>query len=49
MGGYEVTIIPSGMGTYQKNPLGKVLFTLAHFKDLHFIINDFFSYYFYPL
>ncbi len=40
---YEVTIIPFNMGTCQKNPLGKVLFTLTHFKDLHFIINSFFS------
>jgi hypothetical protein len=43
MGGCEIIIIPFGMGTYQKNPLGKVLFTLTHFKDLHSIINDFFS------
>ncbi len=36
-------IIPSSMGTYPKNPLGNVLYTLTHFKYLHSIINDFFS------
>jgi hypothetical protein len=46
MGDYEVIVIPYGMGTYPKTPLGKVLFTLTHFKYLHFIINNFFSYIF---
>jgi hypothetical protein len=31
MGGYEVIIIPSGMGTYPKNPLGKGIIYFSPF------------------
>jgi hypothetical protein len=37
----DVTIIHFVMGTQQGDPLGGTLFTLAHFKALHFITNHF--------
>ncbi len=37
----DVIIIPFTMGTHQGDPLGGALFTLAHFRALHFIINHF--------
>jgi predicted neutral ceramidase superfamily lipid hydrolase len=39
----NVTIIPSTMETYQGDPLGRALFTLAHFTVLCFITNHFLS------
>jgi len=37
----DVIIIPSTMGTHQGDPLGGALFTLAHFRALHSIVNHF--------
>jgi hypothetical protein len=37
----DVTIIPSTMGIHQGDPFGRALFTLAHFKALRFIANNF--------
>jgi hypothetical protein len=42
----DVIIIPSTMGTHQGDPLGRALFTLAHFKALHSTTNHFPSYLF---
>ncbi len=42
----NVTIIPFTMGIRQGDPLGRALFTLAHFKTLCFIVNHFPSYLF---
>jgi len=39
----DVIVIPSAMGTHQGDPLGRALFTLAHFKALHSTINYFLS------
>jgi len=37
----DVIIIPFTMGAHQGEPLGRALFTLAHFRALHSIINHF--------
>jgi hypothetical protein len=42
----HVTIIFITMGTHHSDPLGKALFTLAHFWALRFISNHFPSYLF---
>jgi hypothetical protein len=42
----DVTFIPFAMGTHQGDPLGKALFTLAHFKALCSITNHLSSYLF---
>lgn len=42
----DVIIILFAMGIYQGHPLGKGLFTLAHFRALHSIVNCFHSYIF---
>jgi hypothetical protein len=39
-------MIPFAMGTHQSDPLGRVLFTLAHFRALHFMDNCFIFYLF---
>jgi hypothetical protein len=42
----DVTVIPFTMGTHQGDPFRRALFTLTHFRALHFIANDFPSYLF---
>jgi hypothetical protein len=37
----NMMIILFAMGIHQADPLGRVLFTLVHFRALHFIINCF--------
>jgi len=39
-------MIPSAMGTHQGDPLGGALFTLAHFRALHSMVNCFLFYLF---
>jgi len=45
----NVRVIPFVMGTSQGDPLGVVLFALAQFRALHFIVNHFPLIYFHPL
>jgi hypothetical protein len=42
----DIMVIPSTMGTHEGNPLGGVLFALAHFRVQCFIVNYFSSYLF---
>ncbi len=39
----NVILLPSTMGTRQGDPLGGALFTLVHFRALHFIASHFLS------
>jgi hypothetical protein len=45
----DVIIIPFAMGIHQGDPLKGALFTLTHFRALHFIANHFLLIYFDPL
>jgi len=42
----DVIVIPFAMGTCQNDSLERALFTLVHFKALHFIANYFLSFLF---
>jgi hypothetical protein len=42
----DVIIIPFAMGTHEGDPLRRALFTLTHFRALHFIVSHFPSYLF---